>query len=275
MPSPTELSHPRPVWKMEAHPKLIGMRQPAPLSQIPALGIFRWHDNGDGTFTPIAEIHDAWSRIGAWLRPAQVEELPLGGLSIEVARKLIDAGFIHGCAPAPSLTLVNVTSLLLHLEEHGCDPNQWTRELRLRYATGLQPAPWTRERRAFVPAERGKVRALGVLTWQVGRHGYQPEMMVQDAFMRVSEVERLPLGISAEVLFRLVRGQFVRGTAAAPASTFVDVWDLLDHYEQTSGPNATAFWDEERRARYAATESRDEAALMEAAALRSLQAEQS
>ena len=270
MPSPTELSHPRPVWKLEAHPKLVGMRQPCPVRHIPALGIYRWIDNENGTYTPVAEIHDTWTRLGSWLRPQQVEQLPLGGLSIEVTKKLVDAGFVFGCAPAPSLTLINVTSLLLHLDEHGEDPNQWTRELRLRYATGLQPEEWTRERRAYVPVERGKVRALGVLTWLATRHGYQPDMMIHDAFMRISEVERLPLGISAEVLFRLVRGQFVRGTAAAPASTMVDVWDLLDHYEQTSGPNASAYWTAERRERYAATESRDEAALMERAALRDL-----
>ena len=261
MPSPTELSHPRPVWKMEVDYRLIGLRHPAPVSQIPALGIYRLADNGDGTLTPVAELHDAWMRIG------DVERLPLGGLSIEVTRKLIDAAFIFGCAPAPSLTLVNTASLLLHLDNHGEDPNQWTREMRLRYATGMQPEEWSRERRRCLPVERGKVRGLGVLTWQRTKDGYRPEMMLQDAFMRISEVERLPLGISAEVLFRLVRGQFVRGTAAAPASTLVDVWDLLDHYEQTSGPNATAYWTPERRQRYADTESRDEAAAMERAAL--------
>lgn len=264
MPSPTETTFPRPVWAMTAHWRQLGLRQPAPADSIPALGFFRWAANGDGTYTPIEETHDAWIRLG------EAESL-INGLSTEVLKKLIDAGFVHACAPAPSLSLVNVASLLLHVEDHGCDPNQWTSELRLRYATGLQPEEWAPERRAFRPAEQGKLRAMGIFTWTALRTGgYRPEFAIQDALMRVSEVERLPLGISAEVLFRLVRAQLVRGTAMAPASTMVDVWDLLQHYEQTSGPNMTAFWTPERRALYAETESRDEAAANETRELRGL-----
>lgn len=267
MPSPSELTFPRPVWAMSAHWRQLGLLQAAPSEHIPAMGFFRWANNGDGTYTPIEETHDAWIRLG------EAESL-VNALSTEVLKKLIDAGFVFACAPAPSLSLVNVTSLLNHVEDHGCDPNQWNREMRTRYATGLQPEEWTPERRGFRPADPGKLRAMGVFTWTAMRGGgYRPEYSIQDALMRVSEVERLPLGISAEVLFRLVRAQLVRGTAMAPASTMVDVWDLLMHFEQTSGPNMTAFWTPERRALYAETESRDEAHAAEMAALRDMEAE--
>lgn len=249
MPSPTEDTFPRPVWQLTVHPKMIGLRLPVPMDKIPGLGIFRWHDRDDGTFEPRVELHDAWIRLG------EVESLPLGGLTVEVTRKLIDGGFIFACAPAPSLTLVNISDLLRHREETSEDPQWWTPEKLRRYKEGDEPREWPLERRVTLPAEKGKVRAIGIYeiiaTRAAGQIQLSAECRVKESWMRISEVERMPLGISAEVMFRLIRSSFVLGTVAAPASTFIDVWDLLRHYEQTSGPNAAEFWTSERRKRYA------------------------
>ncbi len=249
MPSPTEDTFPRPVWQMIVHPKMIGLRKPVPLDKIPGLGVFRWHDREDGTYEPRVEVHDAWLRV------ADVEELPLGGLTCEVTRKLVAGGFIFACSPAPSLTLVNMADLLRHREETSEDPQWWTPEKLRRYKEGADSGEWVMRRRLTLPAEPGKVRAIGIYEATASGQGaslqLNAEFRIRESWMRISEVERLPLGISAEVMFRLVRSSFVLGTVAAPASTFIDVWDLLRHYEATSGPNASQFWTSDRRQRYA------------------------
>lgn len=249
MPSPTEDTFPRPVWPLVVHPKMIGLRKPVPMEQIPGLGIFRWHDCDDGTFEPRVELHDAWLRMG------DVESLPIGGLTTEVTRKLISGGFIYACAPAPSLTLVNISDLLRHREETSEDPHWWTPERLRRYKEGDEPREWPMARRATLPPDKTKVRAIGIFEITATRRGQEVDLFaeyrIRESWMRISEVERLPLGISAEVMFRLIRSSFVLGTVAAPASTFIDVWDLLRHYEQTSGPNAAEYWTPERRLRYA------------------------
>lgn len=253
MPSPTEETFPRPVWKLTVHPKMIGLRKPAQIEQIPGLGIFRWHDREDGTYEPRVELHDAWLRIG------DVESLPIGGLTTEVTRKLVNGGFVFACSPAPSLTLVNISDLLRHREEVSEDPHWWTPDRVRRYKEGDEPREWQLERRTTLPPDRSKVHAIGIFDITATRRGevldLSAEYRIKESWMRISEVERLPLGISAEVMFRLIRSAFVLGTVAAPASTFIDVWDLLRHYEATNGPNAAEFWSPERRQRYTETGS--------------------
>lgn len=130
MPSPTETTFPRPVFKLQVAPGVIGTRLPADVRKIPALGIFDWSSNGNGTFTPVVRVKEAWLRV------SEAEKLPLG-VSAEVMFKLIKGGFVIGSAPAPHSTIINISDLLRHIEECAEDPEYWTKERRDRYAHGM------------------------------------------------------------------------------------------------------------------------------------------
>jgi hypothetical protein len=181
------------------------------------------------------------------------------GKSQHEVRKLIAGGFVVACQPAPTLTLVNVTDLLRHCEEAE-EPDFWTPARKRDYAEGVEE--WRThkvEARKVLPVDAGKVPAIGVMELRQASGGLlRPVWRTDLSWMRVSEVadgpRRLPLGISADVLYRLILGQFVLGSKVGPASSMVDVWDLLRHYEETSGPAVQTFWDAERLERYRATE---------------------
>lgn len=127
MPSLSEDTFPRPVRKIEVSPKVRVL--PVDIRKVPALGIFDWQHNGDGTFTPVTRVKDSWLRV------SEVERLPLG-LSAEVIMKLYKGGFIEGAQPAPNNIVVNVISLLDHIEECAADPDYWTPERRQRFKEG-------------------------------------------------------------------------------------------------------------------------------------------
>jgi hypothetical protein len=90
------------------------------------------------------------------------------------------------------------------------------------------------------------------VTFEDGRKGeaYVFIERVHDAWMRVSEVEKLPLGLCSEVLMKLIRGGFVEGGQIAPNTTTVNIQSLLDHIEETRAD--PEFWSAhpERRKRY-------------------------
>lgn len=130
MPSPTEETFPRPVVAIQVAPGVMGRVIPADLKKIPALGVFEWIDNRDGTYTPSIRVKEAWLRV------SEAEKLPLG-LSAEVMFKLIKGGFVIGAQGAPHSTTINITDLLRHLEETAEDPGFWTAERRERYANGM------------------------------------------------------------------------------------------------------------------------------------------
>jgi hypothetical protein len=130
MPSPTEETFPRPVFKLQVAPGVVGRVLPADVRKIPAIGIFEWVDNRNGSFTPQIRVKEAWLRV------SEAEKLPLG-LSAEVMFKLIKGGFVIGSAPAPHSTIVNISDLLRHIEECAEDPDYWTSERKTRYAEGM------------------------------------------------------------------------------------------------------------------------------------------
>ena len=130
MPSPTEDTFPRPVFPLQVAPGVMGRRLPAEMSKIPALGIFDWVDNRDGSFTPSIRVKEAWLRV------SEAEKLPIG-LSAEVMMKLVKGGFVIGSAPAPHSTIISMTDLLRHIEECAEDPAFWTCERKQRYADGM------------------------------------------------------------------------------------------------------------------------------------------
>ena len=128
MPRLSDDTFPRPVQSIQVAPSVSII--PADIRKIPALGIFEWKGNGDGTYTPFVRVKDAWLRV------SEAEKLPLG-LSAEVIVKLFRGGFIIGSQPAPNNIIINVASLLDHIEECGEDPDYWTREKRQRFKDGM------------------------------------------------------------------------------------------------------------------------------------------
>ncbi len=130
MPSPTEETFPRPVFGLQVAPGVVGRVLPADVKKIPAIGIFEWVDNRDGSFTPQIRVKEAWLRV------SEAEKLPLG-VSAEVMFKLIKGGFVIGSAPAPHSTIINITDLLEHIERCAEDPGFWNAERRDLYANGM------------------------------------------------------------------------------------------------------------------------------------------
>lgn len=128
MPKLSENTFPRPVQSIKVAPHVTII--PADIRRIPALGIFEWKANGDGTYSPMVRVKDAWLRV------SEAEKLPLG-LSAEVIIKLLRGGFIVGSQPAPNNIIINVNSLLEHIEECSEDPEYWTNERRTRFRDGL------------------------------------------------------------------------------------------------------------------------------------------
>lgn len=103
---------------------------PVDLRKVPAMGVFEWIRQADGSYRPVERIHDAWMRV------SEVERLPLG-LTAEVLMKLVKGGFVEGGQMAPNSTTVNIMSLLSHLEDTREDPDYWTAERRQRYREGV------------------------------------------------------------------------------------------------------------------------------------------
>jgi hypothetical protein len=127
MPSLSESVFPRPVRRIDVAPGTHIL--PVDLRRVPALGVFDWRHNGDGTYSPIIRVKDALMRV------SEVERLPLG-LSAEVIMKLYRGGFIDGSQPAPNNIIINVMSLLEHIEECAADPDYWTKERRQIFKDG-------------------------------------------------------------------------------------------------------------------------------------------
>lgn len=128
MPRLSDDTFPRPVQRIQVAPSVSII--PADIRKIPALGIFEWKGNGDGTYTPLVRVKDAWLRV------SEAEKLPLG-LSAEVITKLFRGGFVVGSQPAPNNIIINIASLLDHIEECSEDPDYWTREKRQRFKDGM------------------------------------------------------------------------------------------------------------------------------------------
>jgi hypothetical protein len=108
-----------------------------------------------------------------------------------------------------------------------------------------------------LPIDMRRIPAMTVADWvkkkvtfEDGSKGeaYIPVARVHDAWMRVSEVEGLPLGLCSEVLMKLIRGGFVEGGPLGPNSNTVNVASLLEHIENVRAD--PEFWTRERRQAY-------------------------
>jgi hypothetical protein len=129
---------PRPAREIEVAPGTKVL--PVDVRKIPAIGMFTWKRQvltlQDGrrvvAYIPVEEVHDAYMRL------SEVEKkLPLG-MSSEVIKKLILAGFVEGAKVTPTDTKVNVRSLLEHFEACRADWQFWERDgRRQRYSDGI------------------------------------------------------------------------------------------------------------------------------------------
>jgi hypothetical protein len=97
--------------------------------QAPPCGIFRWQAVGDGTFRPIARIHEQFVDL-----QVAVEAL---GIPRDTLRRLIDAGFVKGRKPSPMRRQVNLSSLSDHLDAVERDPDFWTEARIKQFAEAL------------------------------------------------------------------------------------------------------------------------------------------
>lgn len=110
----------------------------------------------------------------------------------------------------------------------------------------------------ILPVDVRSIPAYGMFEWvsrrvifeDTNQRGvaYVPVMRIREAWIRLSEAERLPFGLSAEVIARLIRGGFVEGGQPAPNNTVVNVVSLLAHYDATL--EDLDFWTPERRKRF-------------------------
>lgn len=108
-----------------------------------------------------------------------------------------------------------------------------------------------------LPADMRRVPSLGVFRWaerrvtfEDGRKGlaWVPLLKIKEAWMRITEAARLPLGLSAECIQTLIRAGFVTGSRGTPHSTQVNVLSLLEHLDATARDEH--FWTRERVQRY-------------------------
>ncbi len=130
---------PRPAREIQVAPGVKVL--PVDVRRIPAIGMFTWRrvkctlENGQKVYAylPVEEVHDAWMRL------SEVEKkLPLG-MSSEVIKKLILAGFVEGSKVTPTDTKVNVRSLVEHFENCRADWHFWERDnRRQRYTDGVE-----------------------------------------------------------------------------------------------------------------------------------------
>lgn len=93
-----------------------------------------------------------------------------------------------------------------------------------------------------LPVDLKRIPALGIMEWNqlkvqmpdgTTKNVYEPVERVHEAWLRISEAEKLPLGLSAEVIRKLIAGGFVEGGRAAPNNATVNILDLLRHVEET------------------------------------------
>jgi hypothetical protein len=117
----------------------------------------------------------------------------------------------------------------------------------------------------IMPVARNKVPKLAVTEWcekpvrlahadcqhckAKGIHTtvYVPVLRLKPCFMRFTEAAEQPIGMSAEVIQKLVEGGFVEGSRGAPHNSTVNFQSLLEHLDECAMPG---YWTTERKDRY-------------------------
>jgi hypothetical protein len=91
-----------------------------------------------------------------------------------------------------------------------------------------------------LPVDQKRIPALAVMAFKpikvtlpngITVTAYTVHDELHDAWLRISEAERLPFGLSAEVIRKLINGGFVEGCRSAPNNSMVNCRSLLEHIQ--------------------------------------------
>jgi hypothetical protein len=117
----------------------------------------------------------------------------------------------------------------------------------------------------ILPVAKDKVPKLAVSEWQEKQvrlaHADCPHckskgtmarvyvnvLRLKDCMMRYTEAAEQPIGMSAEVIQKLVEGGFVEGSRGAPHNSTVNFRSLMEHLDEAAQPG---YWTSERLDRY-------------------------
>lgn len=95
---------------------------------IPRVGVCDWMPAGDGTYRPVARIHELLIRVTEAERIVRIPYLTL--------RRLVRGEFVKGVQITPGNVLIDLHSYYEHVEN--CkDPEFWTEKKRRRYSEAL------------------------------------------------------------------------------------------------------------------------------------------
>jgi hypothetical protein len=103
-------------------------------ADVPRFGLVKLMRQTDGTYLPMLRHHGQWRRCGEDL----LKDTGLEAMSYRTFYRLVNAGFVKQTRPAPNVILVDLGSLVDHIEAAG-DPEFWTPERRKRF---MQADDW-------------------------------------------------------------------------------------------------------------------------------------
>jgi len=97
-------------------------------ADIPRYGLVRMMRQGDGSYIPVMKQYAQHARMCREL----CSRIGLDGISPNTLYRLIQAGFVESKRPSPNVILVDLGSLVEHVEATR-DPEFWTRDRIARF----------------------------------------------------------------------------------------------------------------------------------------------
>lgn len=97
---------------------------------VPRFGICKMMRQQDGRYIPVVTHYSALVQV----TPKTPEELGLRGMHWRALRRLVDSGLVRGMRPTPHVCLVDLASLVEHLEATR-DREFWTEERKEEFRT--------------------------------------------------------------------------------------------------------------------------------------------
>ena len=94
---------------------------------VPRYGIFRMVRQSDGSYLPVLKTFETLLKLDEVL-----DLLRIPGLSRRTLARLCETGFVDCTRPSPNSQLVDVGSLLAHLQA-ARDPEFWTSQRRAQF----------------------------------------------------------------------------------------------------------------------------------------------
>lgn len=108
---------------------------PLPADAAPQVGVYHWQPVGDGTYRPVARIHDAYLSLPAAAKAFGLDTPDRGGERLLM--RLIAARFITGRKVSPGRWQVNLHSLSDHLRAVEADPDFWNEARTRQFSEAL------------------------------------------------------------------------------------------------------------------------------------------